>query len=202
MPQPLVGLRVVEFTQTLGELAYMTVWPCDPVRAGTSGNDIMIGMFGAVGVLGALIQRNVFCSVPGLTDLLANPELATNNQRVQARPGLQKILQQRLAHRTVAELAVLMESAGLPFAPIRKPEELLSDEHLLATGGLADVELPDGAHAGQTVKTPLLPITLQGQRLGVRMSPPRLGEHSQEVLLGLGLSLAEIVDFRERRIVA
>ena len=46
-----------------------------------------------------------------------------------------------------------MEAAGLPFAPIRKPEDLYDDEHLLATGGLADVRLPDGPKAGQTVKT-------------------------------------------------
>ena len=201
MPQPLVGLRVVEFTQTLGELAYMTVWPCNPVRAGISGNDIMSGMFGAVGVLGALIQRNVFCSGLGLTDLLADPNLATNNQRVQARPGLQAVLQQRLAHRSASELAELMERAGLPFAPIRRPEELLTDEHLLATSGLADIELPDGAMAGQTVKTALLPITMQGERLGVRMSPPRLGQHSQDVLAALGLSMAEIADLRARCVV-
>ena len=37
-----------------------------------------------------------------------------------------------------------MEKAGLPFAPIRRPEDLYDDEHLLATGGLADMRLPDG----------------------------------------------------------
>ena len=260
-----------EVVQMMGGLAYMTGRPGDPLRAGTSVNDIMGGMFGAIGVLGALLQRGitgkgmevqsalfennillmgqhmlqyavtgqpaapmpsrisawgvydvfdvkddeqiflaavsdaqwrVFCSVLGLADLLADPKLATNNQRVQARPGLQNILQQRLAHRSASELAELMERAGLPFAPIRKPEELLSDEHLLATGGLADIKLPDGTRAGQTVKTTLLPITMQGQRLGVRMSPPRLGQHSQDVLLALGLSVTDIEDLRARCVVA
>ena len=55
-----------------------------------------------------------------------------------------------------------MEKAGLPFAPIRRPEDLLDDEHLLATGGLADVRLPDGPRAGDTVKTTLFPITMGG----------------------------------------
>ena len=80
-----------------------------------------------------------------------------------------------------------MEEAGLPFAPIRKPEDLYDDEHLLATGGLADVRLPDGPKAGQTVKTTLFPITMDGQRLGVRLDPPRLGEHSRDLLAGAGL---------------
>ena len=260
-----------EVVQMMGGLAYMTGRPGDPLRAGTSVNDIMCGMFGAMAALGALIQRGitgkgmevqsalyennvllvgqhmlqyavtgqpaapmparisawavydvfdvmkgeqiflaavsdaqwrVFCAVLGFTDLLNDAALATNNQRVQSRPTLMAVLRERLALRTAAELTQLMESAGLPFAPIKKPEELLNDEHLLATGGLADMELPDGTRAGQTVKTTLLPITMQGQRLGVRSSPPRLGQHSQDLLAALGYAPEAIEDLRTRHIVA
>src|SRR5512145_2411218 len=48
-----------EVVQMMGGLAYMTGRPGDPLRAGTSVNDIMGGMFGAIGVLGALLQRGV-----------------------------------------------------------------------------------------------------------------------------------------------
>ena len=260
-----------EVVQMMGGLAYMTGRPGDPLRAGTSVNDIMGGMFGAMAALGALIQRGitgkgmevqsalfennvllvgqhmlqyavtgqpaapmparisawavydvfdvkdgeqiflaavsdaqwrVFCGVLGFADLLSDPALATNNQRVQSRATLMAALRERLALRTAAELTLLMESAGLPFAPIKKPEELLDDEHLLATGGLADIELPDGPRAGQTVKTTLLPITLQGQRLGVRSSPPRLGQHSQDLLAAMGYTPDAIEDLRLRHIVA
>ncbi len=95
-----------------------------------------------------------------------------------------------------------MEDAGLPFAPIRRPEDLLDDEHLLATGGLADVVLPDGERAGETVKTTLFPITLGGQRLGVRLQPPVLAAHTTELLTGLGYAGAEIDDLRARAVVA
>ena len=64
--------------------------------------------------------------------------------------------------------------------------------HLKATGGLADVRLPDGDKAGQTVKTTLFPITLEGQRLGVRLDPPRLGEHTRELLGGIGYTGEQI----------
>ena len=94
-----------------------------------------------------------------------------------------------------------MEKAGLPFAPIRKPEDLYDDEHLLATGGLADMRLPDGPKAGQTVKTTLFPITLEGLRLGVRIDPPRLGEHTFELLRQMGSSDAEIEAMRSRGVV-
>ncbi len=245
----------------MGGLAYMTGRPGDPLRAGTSVNDIMGGMFGAIGTLGALIQRGItgagmevqsalfennvflmgqhmlqyavtgkhpapmparvspwaiydvftvkngeqiflaavsdaqwttFCDALGYTDLKADPALMTNNQRVQQRPTLLKTINERLALHTADELATLFEKVGLPFAPIRKPEDLYEDPHLKATGGLADITLPDGERAGQTVKTTLFPITMQGQRLGVRMSPPKLGEHTRELLDGIGYSQEKI----------
>jgi crotonobetainyl-CoA:carnitine CoA-transferase CaiB-like acyl-CoA transferase len=250
-----------EVVQMMGGLAYMTGRPGDPLRAGTSVNDIMGGMFGAIAVLGALVQRGItgkgmevqsalfennvflmgqhmlqfamtgqhpdpmparvspwavydvftvkdgeqiflaavsdaqwlgFCDALQLPDLKADASLATNNERVKQRVTLLKTLRERLAQRSAAELAQAMENAGLPFAPIRRPADLFEDPHLLATGGLAPIELSDGARAGQTVPTTLFPITLQGERLGVRLQPPRLGQHTQELLSGLGLDEAKI----------
>ena len=137
-------------------------------------------------------QWKTFCDALDWPDLKADPALATNNDRVRARPQLLATLRERLAHRTAAELATLMERAGLPYAPIRKPEDLYDDPHLKATGGLADVIVPDGERAGQTVKTTLFPITMAGSRLGVRLQPPRKGEHTRELLGGLGLAAEEI----------
>jgi crotonobetainyl-CoA:carnitine CoA-transferase CaiB-like acyl-CoA transferase len=260
-----------EVVQMMGGLAYMTGRPGDPLRAGTSVNDIMGGLFGAIGAMGALIQRGItgvgmevqsalfennvflmgqhmlqfamtgrhpapmpardnpwavydvftvrdgeqiflaavsdaqwvtFCDVLGFADLKADPTLANNNQRVQVRPALLATLRERLAHRRADELAVLFEKAGLPFAPIRKPEDLYDDPHLIATGGLADVRLPDGEKAGQTVKTTLFPITLQGHRLGVRMNPPTAGEHTNELLREAGYGPDQIASLRAQAVVA
>jgi crotonobetainyl-CoA:carnitine CoA-transferase CaiB-like acyl-CoA transferase len=95
-----------------------------------------------------------------------------------------------------------MEKAGLPFAPIRRPEDLYDDEHLRATGGLADVKLPDGPRAGESVKTTLLPFTLAGERLGVRLDPPTLGSHSRELLRSLGLADDDIDALKQQAVVA
>jgi crotonobetainyl-CoA:carnitine CoA-transferase CaiB-like acyl-CoA transferase len=260
-----------EVVQMMGGLAYMTGRPGDPLRAGTSVNDIMGGLFGAIGALGALIQRGItgkgqevqsalfennvflmgqhmlqyavtgkhaqpmpardnpwavydvftvkdgeqiflaavsdaqwatFCDLLGLGDLKADPALKTNNDRVRVRPQLLQTLRERLAHRPAAELAALFERAGLPFAPIRRPEDLYEDPHLLSTGGLADVVLPDGDKAGQTVKTTLFPITMDGERLPVRLHPPRFGAHTDELLLGLGYAPAEVDGLRSQSAVA
>lgn len=126
-----------------------------------------------------------------LTDLAADPALASNNQRVAERPRLLATLRERFAPRRAADLAAVMEGAGLPYAPIRRPEDLYDDPHLLATGGLADLTLSDGERAGQTVQTTPFPFTLDGQRLGVHRQPPRHGEHTDEQLARLGYGAAE-----------
>jgi crotonobetainyl-CoA:carnitine CoA-transferase CaiB-like acyl-CoA transferase len=260
-----------EVVQMMGGLAYMTGRPGDPLRAGTSVNDIMGGMFGAIGVLGALLQRGitgrgmavqaalfennvflvgqhmlqyavtglpaapmperisawaiydvftvrdgeqiflaavsdaqwaVFCDVLGFDDLKADPALATNNQRVLARPTLLPLLRERLAPRAAAELAAIFERAGLPFAPINRPEDLFDDPHLVQTGGLADVVVPDGPKAGETVRAALMPFTMDGERLGVRLDPPRRGEHTDAVLRSIGLDDARIAALRASGAVA
>ena len=260
-----------EVVQMMGGLAYMTGRPGDPLRAGSSVNDIMGGMFGAIGAMGALIQRGIsgrgqevqtalyennvflvgqhmlqyaitgraaapmpdrisawgiydiftvkdgeqiflaavsdaqwltFCDALGLADLRDLPQYASNNLRVQGRAILMPELRQRLTQWRATELAALFEQVGLPFAPIRKPEELYQDEHLLATGGLADITLPDGERAGQRVGTALFPFTMAGQRLGVRLQPPTRGQHTTELLAALGYDDEQVADLVARQVVA
>jgi len=260
-----------EVVQMMGGLAYMTGRPGDPLRAGTSVNDIMGGMFGAIGALGALIQRGItgrgmdvqsalfennvflvgqhmlqyamtgkapapmparespwavydvftvkdgeqiflcavsdaqwitFCDALGFADLKADPALATNNQRVKMRPSLMPELRARLGDRDADEIAAIFERVGLPFAPIRRPEDLFDDPHLQATGGLADIRLPDGDRAGETVQTTLFPLALDGHRLGIRRDPPTLGDSTDELLAGLGYSTADIASLRSIAAVA
>ncbi len=129
-----------------------------------------------------------FCEAFDFADLQLDGRLATNNDRVRQREWLIPLLRQRLAGFSAAELARTFEVHGLPFAPITRPQDLLEDPHLLATGGLAPMQLPDG----RDTLTALLPITLGGHRPGVRWSPPQLGEHNDAILAELGYSQAQI----------
>ena len=137
-------------------------------------------------------QWAVFCQAFGLEDLLADPRLASNNDRVLARDWLMPMLRSHLAGRSAAELAALFEAHELPFAPITKPHELFDDPHLNGSGGLAPVRMNDGSQS----KVPLLPLTLDGARPGIRLQPPRLGEHSAALLRELGYSEAAIAQLR------
>ena len=99
-------------------------------------------------------------------------------------------------------LAAIFERHGLPFAPIRRPEELFDDPHLQATGGLADITLPDGERAGQTAQITLMPLRMDGQRLPVRCDPPRLGAHTADLLQGLGYTPEAVAALQAARAVA
>jgi formyl-CoA transferase len=239
-----------EVVQMMGGLSYMTGPPGRPLRAGTSVNDIMGGMFGALGALAALRERertgrgqevqsalfencvflcaqhiqqyqmtgeppppmptrvsawsvyDVFaladgelfvaavsdkqfvalCEVLGCPELAREPQFATNAARVAARPELLARLAPIFARQRVAPLSAALEAAGLPFAPIVRPEQLLDDPHLKASGGIVPMATDDG---GMTQVVPL-PLLLAGRRPPVRRPLPRAGEHTEQVLAALG----------------
>ena len=256
-----------EVVQMMGGLAYMTGRAGDPLRAGTSVNDIMGGMFGAIGAMAALAQREktgkgqevqsalfennvflvaqhmmqfavtgkpadpmpsrisawaiydvftvqggeqiflavvsdtqwaIFCKAFSLDALRGDPRLATNNDRVRAREWLIPLLRSQLAGRSAAELSAVFEKNGLPFAPITRPQDLFDDPHLNRTGGLAPLTLPDG----RETRVPLLPLTLDGARPGLRLNPPRLGEHTEALLREVGYSDADIASLRANHVIA
>jgi crotonobetainyl-CoA:carnitine CoA-transferase CaiB-like acyl-CoA transferase len=259
-----------EVVQMMGGLAYMTGPVERPLRAGTSVNDIMGGVFGAIGVLAAIKERDttglgqeiqsalfennvflvgqhmmqyavtgqaakpmpnrisawaiydvfevlegekiflavvtdtqwqIFCEAFGFEDLFNDPKLKTNNMRVEQRHRLIPILQERLKNRSAKEISHIFESNGLPFAPITRPDQLFDDEHLLQTGGLAPITITDGPQAGTESAIPLLPFSMNGERLGVRENPPRVGQHTKEILQQLGCSALEITELIQSGVV-
>ena len=242
-----------EVVQMMGGLAYMTGPVGQPLRAGSSVNDIMGGLFGGIAAMAALKEREqtslgqkvqsalyennifliaqhmlqyavtgvpaepmpnrisawgvydvftvkdgeqiflsavsdkqweVFCRILNLQDLKADPKYLSNNDRVSQRATLIPLLRERLKGYSAAELTKLFEDNGLPYAPINRPEDLMNDPHLKATGGLTPMTLPNG----QVTDTVLFPFTLHGKQPGLRLNPPKLGEHSMEILQSLGYS--------------
>lgn len=127
-------------------------------------------------------QWVTFCGAFGFDELLAEEFLRANNNRVQERERIIPIVQKQFAAMTAAELMRRLEASGLPFAPIAKPEDLLDDSHLNASGGLLDMTLPDG----KVARLPAMPFEMDGEKFGARLNPPRSGEHTREVLLELG----------------
>jgi crotonobetainyl-CoA:carnitine CoA-transferase CaiB-like acyl-CoA transferase len=131
-------------------------------------------------------QFAALCSVLERPDLLEDPTLQTNAQRVAVRHALLERLGEILKNHRIEELSAKLEAAGLPYAPIVRPEQLLADPHLQASGGLVPMETDDGG----TTEVVLLPLLLGGRRLGVRRKLPSVGEHTDEILARLRASNA------------
>ena len=254
-----------EVAQMMGGLAYMTGPAGRPLRAGSSVIDITGAMFGAIGVLAALVKSKggdggvhvksslfettaflvgqhiaqhavtgvaaqpmperisawavydpfetadgtVFVGVVSdsqwvklceefkLTDWHDNPNYATNNKRVEHRKVIIPRLADIFKKLTLAGLEKRLEHAGLPFAPVRTPDDLIEDPQM-AQDGLHSITLPEKT---EVVKLPVLPIEFDGERVKLHRNPPKIGADTMEVLSEIGLSKDEITDLIDQHIV-
>ncbi len=181
----LVAQHMMQFAVTGKPAAPMpnrlSAWAIYEVFDTADGGQLFVGVVSDT-------QWKVFCERFGMQELAADTSLATNNQRVQARERLLPLVRARFARMSKAELITACEAAGLPYAPIVKPQELFDDPHLNASGGFAEVTLPDG----RRVKTPALPFEMDGRRFGAELDVPALGSHSRDLLAELGYGAAAV----------
>ncbi|MFT5393389.1 MAG: crotonobetainyl-CoA:carnitine CoA-transferase CaiB-like acyl-CoA transferase [Gammaproteobacteria bacterium] len=129
-----------------------------------------------------------FCTEFDRTDLLGDPELASNETRVAQRPRLLPLVANIVKQHSKSAIIEILDRISVPFAPVAKPGDLLDDPHLAAGGRLVDVDLG----AGKRTRLPKLPIEMGEHDLGLRLQPPKAGEHSREILAELGLDDARI----------
>jgi crotonobetainyl-CoA:carnitine CoA-transferase CaiB-like acyl-CoA transferase len=255
-----------EVAQFMTGLAYMTGPPGRPLRAASSVIDMLGGIFGAMGIMGALRQRETtgrgqkitsslfessaflvgqymagqavsglepvplpirrrgwaiyetfdtkgddkvflgltsnnhwktFCDVFGRPDLKADTRYDTNEKRLDAYDVIRPIVQSVVINYTVEEIIDLLAPKGIPIGQVGKPSDLFEDPHLNASGGLLETLTT----TGQKAKLPALPFSMDGARLGIRLQPPQLGEHTHEVMATIGLSRKDVDALIERQVL-
>ena len=143
-------------------------------------------------------QWKVFCESFELTDFISDKDMEINSGRVEKRDVIIPILQKLFKTYTKVELMEKLEKTGLPFAPINTPEDLFDDPHLNVSGGLLNIDIPEGG----STKLPAMPIEMNDRRFGVHQQVPKVGEHSQEVLKELGFDEVEIESFYKKKIIS
>jgi crotonobetainyl-CoA:carnitine CoA-transferase CaiB-like acyl-CoA transferase len=138
-----------------------------------------------------------FCTEFKLDSLLADERLNDNAKRVAARGWLPARIAEEMRKYPSAELAERLEHARIPFAPLRRPDELVDDPHLNASAQFMDTPLPGRPPA----KLPKLPVRSTAYEMQLRRPAPTLGEHTREVLAEFGLTKGEIDALASRRVI-
>ncbi|WP_328600882.1 CaiB/BaiF CoA transferase family protein [Actinomadura physcomitrii] len=139
-------------------------------------------------------QFEVLCEVLGRHDLPADPRFATREDRKTNREALRDELEKTLRTRTAEEWDEILLPTGVPAAPVLTvPQALRSPQ---VTHRRLTHRMPSPAASGGDLTLLGSPVHVDGEALVPSSPPPRLGEHTDEVLRSVGYTADDIVALR------
>ena len=133
----------------------------------------------------------------GREDLRDDPALAKNDGRAAQMERIDAAIAQWTVRYTQEEVLTQMEQAEVPAGRIYSAADIAKDPHYAARGMLQDIVAGDG----EPLKVPGVIPKLSATPGAIRTAAPKLGEHTDEVLTGLGFSPQEIGILKQRKIV-
>ena len=138
-----------------------------------------------------------FCRAFDRIDWLEDTRFQTNNDRLAQGDAFMLPVREVIRQFSKDEIMARCESAGLPYAPINRPEDLMVDPHLNQGAGMVETVMPEG----MTVKLPRLPFEYGGESFGLRLQPPEIGSHNAEILASVGILEDAQADWKTRGII-
>jgi CoA:oxalate CoA-transferase len=139
-----------------------------------------------------------FCRALGLEELANDPKFRTNSKRTKNRGELAALLERALMGKTYQEWSQIFAEWGLPYAPINSVDKMVADPQVNEREMIVEFEHPI---AGE-VKMVGCPIKLSQTPPQMRMPPPILGQHTEEILKDLlGYSLEDVKELRRRKVI-
>src|SRR3712207_5248787 len=116
------------------------------------------------------------CKAIGLEEVAQDERYATNPDRVANREELVEILQREFSKRPADEWVEEIRDAGVPCGPVNALADVFTDEHVLSSGMLREVDHPAAGMLNMLAS----PVLIGGERLPIRHPPPTLGQHTVE----------------------
>jgi formyl-CoA transferase/CoA:oxalate CoA-transferase len=129
--------------------------------------------------------------------LMTDSRFATNSDRLLHREQLVSLLQPIFLQNHASYWVETLTAAGVPCGPINMVDEALTDPQVLAREMIVEIEHP---LIGK-VRSLGFPARLSASPPSYRLAPPTLGQHTNEILLGLGVPIADVERFRADGIV-
>lgn len=140
-------------------------------------------------------QFEAVCRVVGREELIRDPRFSARQARLQHRTELKAILEQALATRSAAEWWERLVQAQVPSGPVYSVPDALSHPQIRDRGMVA--RYTDAPGLDRDVSIVRTGFKLDGQPPSVDTPPPALGQHTDEILAGLGFSTADVEQLRE-----
>jgi formyl-CoA transferase len=135
------------------------------------------------------------CKGLGIEDLSADPRFANHQAQMTHRAELQARFRQEFSRRTTRAILDGLESVDILCARVNTMEEALAEPQVTHNGMIVEMHHPELG----SIKTVGIPVKMEGTPGSVRLPPPRLGEHTREVLAELGFTPEEVAEIVEGR---
>ena len=138
--------------------------------------------------IGNNAQFAKLAEICGHPEWIADPRFANNGARVANRAAMVELIAEIVAEKSAAEWLERLEDAGIPAGPINRISQALGDvqaQHRQMVRTIAGVPMVGS------------PVRLDGQRADSDLPPPALGEHTADILKGLGIADPEARQLQE-----
>jgi len=137
------------------------------------------------------------CEAVGAMELFEDPRFVSPGRRSKNRHELNPLLEEKLQTKTTAEWVDVLNAAGVPSGPILSIDQVFANEQIRHLGLARPLRHPQ---LGQ-IEVLGHPVTLSRTPPAVRTPTPEKGEHSEEILKELGVTLEEMEQLRREKVI-